>query len=98
MKVSYAILVATLLAAGGATAEPVTLHISGAGSEAASGFIAREWTWSAGTTTTNFTAYGPSDQVSRLYPQDRTPECPDCELASSTHFEPGDDAEPASSR
>jgi hypothetical protein len=97
LKVSYTTLVAALLTAGAATAEPMTLHIGDEGSTETQGFITREWTWSTGTTITNFTAYGPSDLVSQLDPQDSTPECQGCELASSTYFEPGDEVGPASS-
>ena len=86
-------LVAALLAAGAATAEPLTLHIGDEGSANDQGLITREWVWSTGATTTTFTAHGPSDQVNQIDPQDRTSECEGCELASSTYFEPGDEVE-----
>ena len=87
---------AALLAVSATAAQHLPLDGVGRGSEEDQGFITREWTWSTGTTTTTFTATLPSEQVNQLDPQDSTPECPDCELASSTHFEPGDEVEPAS--
>jgi len=57
------------------------------------GFVSREWVWSTGTATTTFTAYGPLEQVMQLDPQDRTPFCDGCELASSIQFEPGETSE-----
>ena len=84
-------LVAAVLTAGAAFADSVTLDI-GAGPPAdTQGFITREWTWTTGGTVTTFTAYGPSDQVNRLDPRDRTPDCQGCELASSIQFEPEDE-------
>ena len=85
---------AALLALGATAAQYLPLDDIRRRTEEGLGFITREWTWSTGTWTTTFTAYGPAEQVNQLDPQDRTPDCPDCELASSTHFEPDDEAEP----
>ena len=86
-------LLTALLAAGAATAQPLTLHVDGADPADEQGLITREWVWSEGTSTTTFTARGPSDQVNQLDPRDRTPECQGCELARSTYFEPVDEVE-----
>ena len=93
-----ATLVAALLTAGAAAGQPLTLQIDGAGSKGDQGFISREWVWTTEANTTTFTAHGPSEQVNNLDPQDSPLLCQDCELASSTHFEPGDEVEPVLSR
>ncbi len=90
--------VAALLALGDTAAQHLPLNGIGRGSEETLDFITREWTWLSGTTSTTFTAYGPPEQVNNLDPQNPALQCPDCELASSTHFEPGDEVEPVLSR
>ena len=97
LKVLCAILAAALLAAGATVAQPETPIGSEALSVEDQAFITKEWTWSAGTTTTNFTAYGPSEQVNQLDPQNDPLECQGCELASSIHFEPDDEFQPVPS-
>ena len=91
-------LVAALLAAGAATTQPLTLHIGDQGSTSDQASVTQEWIWSNGAGTTTFTATGPSEQVNNLDPQDSPLLCQDCELASSTHFEPDDEVEPVLSR
>ena len=98
MTLLRAILVTGLLAAGAAAAQPLTLHIGEERSQEDQGSVTREWIWSTGASTTTFTAFGPSDQVNSFDPQGSPLQCPDCELASSTYFEPGDEAEPVPSR
>ncbi len=61
-------------------------------------FVLEEWTWSTGTTTTTFTAFGPPDQVNQLDPLTHPLGCEGCELASSIQFEPEAEAHSAVSR
>ena len=98
MKLLRDTLVAALLTAGAAAAQPLTLHIDDEGSKETQDSVTRHWIWSNGAGTTTFTATGPSEQVNNLDPQDSPLLCQDCELASSTHFEPDDEVEPALSR
>jgi hypothetical protein len=79
-----------VLAAGATAAQRIVGPVGEDVLEVNQGFITREWTWSNATTTTTFTASGPSEQVNALDLQDRTPHCPDCELASSIASVPDD--------
>src|SRR5690349_20775041 len=88
LKLLRATLVIALLAAGAAAAQPLILHLGNVGSELHQGSVTREWIWSTGASTTTFTASGPSEQVNNFDPQGSPLQCPDCELASSTHFVP----------
>lgn len=56
--------------------------------EASPGSITREWTWSDGATTTNFTAEGPAEQVNGLDPRVSPLDCEGCLLTSSTRATP----------
>ncbi len=91
MRVLSAALVTILMTSGAVVAQPGATLGGSAGIEDAQGYITREWTWSSEGATTTFTAHGPAEQVNRLDPQDRTPDCPDCELASSIQFVPVED-------
>ena len=86
------ILQATIMAALLAVSSPLA-SLGGDGVlQAHPAFITREWTWTDGTTTTTFTAHGPSEQVNSLDPQVSPLDCQDCQLASSVQFAPDDEA------
>jgi hypothetical protein len=90
-----AVLATALLTASATLAHHKSSHEGGAGSERNQGFITREWTTTDATagTRTTLTAYGPPGQVNRVDPQDSTPECHNCQLASSIQLLPGDDSD-----
>ncbi|HVG49678.1 MAG TPA: hypothetical protein VM899_16255 [Rubellimicrobium sp.] len=86
-----AILTVVVLSTSLATARHTVLVGGEAGSPGEQGFVTLDWVWADGTTTTSFTAYGPPEQVMHIDPRGRAPFCDGCELASSVHFEPGDE-------
>lgn len=91
MGILHAAVAAVLLVIGAATEPgPAAVDLAG-GAETGDAFITREWAWTAGTATRAFTAYGPADQVRGLDPNDPTPHCPDCRLASSIRIVPEGD-------
>lgn len=77
------------LVTGAATGPQFVADRLGGTTESGAGFITKEWTWRTGATTQSFTAHGPSEQVDRLDPHDATPDCPNCQLASSIRFVSG---------
>jgi hypothetical protein len=89
MSILYTAFVAALVVGGGASALIDAYTEFGEGPA----FISREWTWSDGTSTTTFTAYGPSEQVNALDPENGLLECPDCQLMSSVQFGPENEAD-----
>jgi hypothetical protein len=91
MKALGAIVLMALLAAGATSAHHKPEHGESGRTDENHGFITREWVWSDATTRTTFTAYGPPGQVNRLDPRDGTPECHNCELASSIEILPIED-------
>lgn len=92
MRVLGAFLTVVVLAAGPVGAQQAVLANSEADPVGEQGYITREWTWSDGTATTTFTAYGPSAEVMQIDPRAPAPFCNGCELASSVQFEPSDDS------
>lgn len=91
MGILYAAVMAVLLVAGAATELEAQAEGLGGSTEGGGAFITKEWAWTAGTAARAFTAYGPADQVRGLDPNDPTPHCPDCRLASSIRFVPEGD-------
>ncbi len=98
MRVLCAGIVAAFLAAGSGAADQAPSSEDFGVCESTQEFIFREWTWSDGTATTTYTAVGPADEIDQLDPQDPTPVCHDCELASSIQFVPADEAGASSRR
>ena len=92
MRLLGTTLALALLASGAATAQDAMLASGEPGTSEDQGFITREWVWSTESVTTTFTAFGPSLEVMQLDPEDRTPFCDGCELASSVQFEPEDES------
>ena len=81
---------AVLLVTGAASEPRPAAEGAGSGLATGAAFVLREWAWTVGGTARTVTAYGPADQVDRLDPNNPTPDCPDCLLASSMSMGPGD--------